>query len=142
MFTSEVATEETICEKEEELLKTKLKDAPPDNVFYLYSYIDLLSPIGSRLHIEAFKTEEDALQRDKDLEFKENKLKIIEDRRVQAVTFTGGWDQFILFRKGLLKKAKKADKKTKKKLDKLLQHDRAIRADSLLPIPPDATQAQ
>ena len=127
-------TDEKVCEKEEQLLKSKLKDLAPGSVFYLYSYIDLLSPIGSRLHIEAFDSEEEAVQRDKDLEFGANKLKIIEDRRIQAVSFPGGWDQFFLFRKSLLKKAKKADKKTKKKLDKILNHDRSIRADSLQPV--------
>ena len=126
-------TDEKVCEKEEQLLKSEGKDRE-SCVLYLYSYIDLLSPIGSRLHIEAFDSEEEAIHKDKELEFGANKLKIIEDRRIQQVSFPGGWDQFFLFRKGLLKKAKKADKKTKKKLDKILNHERAVRADSLQPI--------
>lgn len=133
--------DEDWAQKEEDLIKSKIKEGTGGSgVYFLYSYIDMMAPIGSRLHIEAFNTEEEAIARDQELEFGANKLKMIEDRKITPVRFTNGMEQFFLFRKSLLKKAKNADKKTKKKLDKLQHHERAIRTESLLPVSSHATE--
>lgn len=76
----------------------------------------MMAPIGKRLHIEAFNSMEEAEARDKELEFGENKMKMIEDRRIQPVTFKSR-AQFSLWRKIQLKSAKKSDKRTKKELE-------------------------
>lgn len=95
-----------------------------EKTLWVYTYIDMMAPVGKKLHMEAFGSEEEALTRDKDLEFGANKLKMIEDRRLAPVHFKGGWGDFFLFRKRVLKRSKKEDKKTKKALTQARNTDR------------------
>ena len=98
-------------------------------VLWVYSYIDASAPFGKRFKMEAFGTEEEALLRDKELEVGANKLNIIIDRRLAPVWFINGREEYSLFRKRLLKKAKKTDKKTKKNLAKARQQERDVRQE-------------
>lgn len=95
-----------------------------EKTLWVYTYIDMMAPIGQKLHMEAFESEADAISRDKELEFGANKLKMIEDRRLSPVLFKRGWAEYFLFRKRVLKRSKKEDKKTKKALTQQRNLDR------------------
>lgn len=95
-----------------------------EKTLWVYTYIDMMAPIGQKLHMEAFESEADAISRDKELEFGANKLKMIEDRRLSPVLFKRGWEEYSLFRKRVLKRSKKEDKKTKKALTQQRNLDR------------------
>jgi hypothetical protein len=95
-----------------------------ERTLWVYTYIDMMAGVGQKLHMEAFESEEDAISRDKELEFGANKLKMIEDRRLSPVRFKRGWADYFLFRKRVLKRSKKEDKKTKKALTQQRNLDR------------------
>ena len=95
-----------------------------EKTLWVYTYIDMMAPIGKKLHMEAFGSEEEALTRDKDLEFGANKLKMIEDRRLAPVHFKGGWGDFFLFWKRGLKRPKREDRNTKNPLPQTRNTDR------------------
>lgn len=96
-------------------------------VIWVYSFIDLMAPIGKKLNVFGFSTEEEALEADKEWEFTINKMKEITDRKLAPVSFKNGWEEYSHFRKRLLKEAKRSDKKTKKNLDAARKKDRAER---------------
>lgn len=133
---SERNTTQNSSEDEKEYTKTEKGISKPC-IIWVYTFIDLMAPIGQRLQVFGFESEQEALDADKNWEFTTNKTKEIADRKLSPVMFKHGWGEFFLFRKRLLKRAKKTDKKSKKAFDKARQKERDERR--VLPLQQQST---